>query len=69
MPPNPNVMGYPFPPNTQAVSSFFLLSSLLAQNFLLVLVINPSFFKFQPIIQEHKDLVWLAENLKLEVTN
>ena len=30
---------------------------------------NPSFFELQPTIQEHKELVWLAGNLKLEVTN
>ena len=26
-------------------------------------------FKIQPIVQEHEDLVWLAGNLKLELTN
>ena len=68
MPFNPNVMGYPFPPNTRAVSSFFLLLFLFAIYFL-VSVTNPSIFKFQPTIQEHEKLVWLAGNLKLEVTN
>ena len=68
MPFNPNVMGYPFPPNTRAVSSFFLLLFLFAIYFL-VSVTNPSIFKFQPAIQEHEKLVWLAGNLKLEVTN
>ncbi|KAL0008509.1 hypothetical protein SO802_010011 [Lithocarpus litseifolius] len=29
---------------------------------------NPSSFQLQPTIQEHKELVWLAVNLKLEVT-
>jgi len=33
------------------------------------LVTNPSLFELQPTIQEHKELVWLAENLKLKVTN
>ena len=32
-------------------------------------VTNPSFFELQPTIQEHEELVWLVENLKLEVTN
>ena len=32
------------------------------------MVTNPSFFKLQPTIQEHEELVWLAGNLKLEVT-
>ena len=41
---------------------FFLIS-------LFFWVINPSFFKLQPTIQEHKELVWLAGNLKLDVTN
>ena len=41
---------------------FFLIS-------LFFWVINPSFFKLQPTIQEHKELVWLAGNLKLNVTN
>ena len=30
---------------------------------------SPSFFELQPTIQEHEELVWLVENLKLEVTN
>ena len=41
---------------------FFLLS-------LFFWATNPSFFKLQPTIQEHKELVWLAGNLKLKVTN
>ena len=68
MPRSPNVMGYPFPPNTRAVSSFFPLSSLFAQISLLVSFTNP-FFKLQPTIQEHEDLVWLARNLTFKVTN
>ena len=32
-------------------------------------VSNPSFYELQPTIQEHEELVWLAGNLKLEVTN
>ena len=34
-----------------------------------VSVTNPSFFELQCTIQEHEELVWLAGNLKLEVTN
>jgi len=33
------------------------------------LATNLSLFELQPTIQEHKELVWLAGNLKLEVTN
>ena len=33
------------------------------------MVTNPSFFELHPSIQEHKELIWLARNLKLEVTN
>ena len=70
MPRNPNVMGYPFPLNTWTVSSsfpflfffFFFLSLFFS-------VINPSFFELQPTIQEYEELVWLAKNLKLKVTN
>ena len=73
MPHNFNVMGYPFPRNTQAVSSFFhLFFFLLALSLSLSLsfwVTNPSFFKLQLTIQEYEELVWLAGNLKLEVTN
>ena len=32
-------------------------------------VTNPSFFELQPTIQEHEELVWLAGNLKQEVSN
>ena len=67
MPRNINVMGYPFLDGTQAVSSLQFLSSW----FLLHLSIaysNLFPFTFQPIIQEHKELVWLVGNLKLEVT-
>ena len=70
VPHNPNVMGYTFPPNTRAVSSFFPLSfPFFHQISLLISVTNPSSFKLQPTIQKHEELVWLAENLKLEVTN
>ena len=66
VPRNPNIMGDPFPPNTWAMSLspplFFLLS-------LFFLVTSLSFFELQPTIQEHEELVWLARNLKLEVTN
>ena len=33
---------------------------------LFVSITNPSFFELQPIIQEHEELVWLAESLKLK---
>ena len=59
MPHNLNVIGYHFPPNTRAVSlssPFFFVTDL-------------SFFELQPTIQEHEELVWLAGNLKLKVTN
>ena len=36
---------------------------------LIVSVTNPFFLELQPTIQEHKELVWLVGNLKLEVTN
>ena len=42
--------------------SFFLLSLSFS-------VTNPSFFELQPTIQEHEELVWLAGNLMLKVTN
>ena len=55
------------------MSSFFhLLFFLLALSLSLSLsfwVTNPSFFKLQLTIQEYEELVWLAGNLKLEVTN
>ena len=35
----------------------------------LVSVTKSSFFKLQLTIQEYEELVWLAGNLKLEVTN
>ena len=66
MPRNPNVMGYPFPLNSWVVSTSFPLFFLLS---LIFLVTNPSFFELQPTIQEHEELVWLARNLKLGVTN
>lgn len=69
MPCNPNVMGYPFPPNTRVVSSSFPLFFFSSCCLSFVSVTNPSFFELQPTIQEHKELVWLAGNLKLEVTN
>ena len=52
---NTNVMGYPFPEGTRAVSFLPLLSLLL----LLHLSTAHS--------QEHEELVWLDGNLKLEV--
>ena len=75
MPHNFNVISYPFPRNTQAVSSFFHLFfflptlSLSLSLSLSLWVTNPSFFKQQLTIQEYEELVWLAGNLKLEVTN
>ena len=63
MPCDPNVMGYPF--SSQHLSGKFFLFAI----FFLVSVTNPSIFKLQPTIQEHEELVWLAGNLKLEVTN
>ena len=33
-----------------------------------MLIITRFPFKFQPIIQEHEELVWLAGNLKLKMT-
>ena len=68
MPRTPNVIGYPFLPNTRVVSSFFLLLFLFAISFL-VSVTNPSIFKLLPTNQEYEKLVWLVGNLKLEVTN
>ena len=32
-------------------------------------ITNPFLFELQSIIQEHEELLWLAGNLKLEVTN
>ena len=55
---NPNVMGYPIP-----LSFSFCHSSLT------ISITNPSLFELQLTIQEHEELVWLAGNLKLEVTN
>ena len=60
-------MGYPFPRNTRVVSYFFHLFFFLLA--LSLWVTNPSFFKLQLTIQEYEELVWLAGNLKLEVTN
>ena len=69
VPHNTNVMGYPFPNSTRKVSSLSFLSSLLLFLLHLSTAHSNSFsFKFQPTIQEHKELVWLARNLKLEVT-
>ena len=66
LPCNPNVMGNLFPPNTQVVGPslplFFCYLSFFS-------ITNPSFFELQPTIQEHEELVWLAGNLKQEVTN
>ena len=69
MPHNLKVVSYPFSPNTLAVNSFFPFSSLFLPKFSFIPVSNPSFFELQPTIQEHEELVWLARNLKLEVTN
>ena len=73
MPRNPNVMGYSFPSNTRAV---ILLCVCVCVSFppyakllFFVSVTNPSSFQLQPIIQELKEFLWLAENLKLKVTN
>ena len=41
---------------------FLILLHLLTAHF------NSFPFKFQPTIQEHEELVWLARNHKLEVT-
>ena len=57
---NTSVMSYPFLDGTQVVSS---LSFLAPFN----LCPNKLFFKIQPTIQVHKELVWFAGNLKLEV--
>ena len=61
VPNNPNVIGYPFPLNTWAMNpSFLLFFFLLAIS--LFWVTNPFFFKLQPTIQEHEELVWLVES-------
>ena len=63
---NTNVMGYPFLEGARVVSS---------PSFLSLLFLSPNtcsntlfFFKIQPIIQEHEELVWLIGNLKLEMS-
>ena len=56
-----------FPTLEQWVLSSFCFS-FFAVSFL-VPVTNLSSFQLQPIIQEHKELVWLVGNLKLEVNN
>jgi len=73
VPRNTNVMGY-IASLLMALMAL-LVSSLpyLSSLFLLLLHLstahsNPFPFTFQPTIQEHKELVWLAGNLKLEVT-
>ena len=67
VPCNLNVMGYSFPPNTRVVSSSFIFFPLsLSLSFG---VTNPYFFQLQPAIQEHEELVGLAGNFKLGVTN
>ena len=63
---NRNVMGYLFPEGTRVVSSPSSLSCLFLH--LLKLVFTLTSFQIQPIVAKHKDLVWLARNLKLEVT-
>ena len=67
---NTNVMGYTFPMSTQAMSSLLLLvlSFLFFSYIPQSLVLTLSSFSIQPLVQEHEDLVWLAKNLKLEVT-
>ena len=51
------------------MSSLSFLSSLLLLLLHLSTAHSNSFsFKFQPTIQEHKEQVWLARNLKLKVT-
>ena len=62
-------MGYPFPPNTRAVSSSFPLFFFSSCCLSFFSVTNPSIFELQPTIQEHEELVWLAGNRKLEVIN
>ena len=65
-PRNLNVIGQPFPSSSRVVSlssPFFILLSLFFS------ITNLSFFELQPTIQEHEELVQLARNLKLEVTN
>ena len=47
----------------------FLFFLFVCQISLFVSITNLSFFKLQPTIQEHEELVWLVGNLKLEVTN
>ena len=72
VPYNPNAMGYPFPSNTRAVRGFFFFFFFCPLYFyeisLFVSVINLPFFELQTTIQKHEELVWLARNLKLEVT-
>ena len=57
---NTNVTGYPFLEGTLALSFLSFLASL-----------NPSpnnfLSKIQPIVLEHKELVWLERKLKLEL--
>ena len=57
---NTNVTGYPFPEGTLVLSflSFLASLNLCPNNFL---------SKIQPIVLEHKELVWLERKLKLEL--
>ena len=48
---------------------FSLCPFSFCQISLFVSVTIPSFFELQPTIQDHEELVWLAKNLKLDVTN
>ena len=47
--------------------SFILVLSFVFLD-LSIIVLTFSSFQIQPITQEHEELVWLAGNLKLEVT-
>ena len=62
---NTNVTGYPFLEGTQVVSSllFFLYSSCISQP-----LSQHCPLSIRPTLQEYEELVWLARNLKLEVT-
>ena len=47
--------------------SFILVLSFVFLD-LSIIVLTFSSFQIQPITQEHEELIWLAGNLKLEVT-
>ena len=65
---NLNVMGYPFPQGTQSASFLYLYPF----HFLLCIpqaCHNIVYLKKKnPAVAKHEELVWLAGNLKLEVT-